>query len=342
MNESSAASRVFIIAEAGVNHNGSLQTALRLVDAAADAGADAVKFQTFKAEQVISRSAPKAAYQRKTTNAAQSQLDMARALELSRDDHCALIEQCSKRSIEFISSPFDLDSIDLLASLGLEQLKIPSGEITNLPYLRRIGGLGKRLILSTGMSTLLEVGDAIDILTEAGAQRECIALLHCNTQYPTPPEDANLRAIHTLTQAFPGMRVGYSDHTLGIEIALAAAAMGAAILEKHLTLDRTMTGPDHAASIEAHELAALVAAVRNIEKALGSGVKHPSPSERENLPVGRKSIVASREIQIGEVFSEDNLAVKRPGTGISPMHWDRIIGARASRSYNADDLIQSE
>lgn len=330
--------KTFIIAEAGVNHNGSLELARKLIDVAVEAGADAIKFQTFKAERVVNRYAPKAEYQKKTTIADESQLEMIKKLELDAVAHSVLIDYCKKKKIRFLFSPFDLESIDLLNKLGLDIFKIPSGEITNLPYLRKIGALEKKIILSTGMADLGEIEDAFDVLIKAGTARENITILHCNSEYPTPMRDVNLRAMHTIARAF-GVSVGYSDHTLDIEISVAAVAMGATIIEKHFTLDKNMTGPDHKASLEPDELTAMVKAIRNIEKALGNGIKKPSPSELKNKPIARKSIVAARNIRKGEPFTEENLTIKRPGIGTSPMRWDELIGKRAHRNYRKDDLI---
>jgi N,N'-diacetyllegionaminate synthase len=331
--------KTFIIAEAGVNHNGSLELAKKMIDAAVEAGADAVKFQTFNAEKVVSKYAPKAEYQKKTTIADESQLEMVKKLELDAVAHRTLIDYCKKKNLRFLSTPFDLESVDLLNELGLDIFKIPSGEITNLPYLRKIGALKKKTFLSTGMASLGEIEDALDVLTGAGTKLKDITVLHCNTEYPTPLEDVNLRAMLTIKDAFPGVNIGYSDHTLGIEIPIAAAAMGATIIEKHFTLDRTMEGPDHRASLAPDELKAMVTAIRNIEKALGNGIKKPSPSELKNKPIARKSIVAARNIQKGESFTEENLTVKRPGTGIGPMRWDEILGRKASRNFNEDEII---
>ncbi len=331
------AHQVFIIAEAGVNHNGDLDIARELIDAAAHAGADAVKFQTFTAADLVRANTPKADYQQQTTGKDESQFDMIRRLELDREAHQHLIDHCRKRDILFLSSPFDLDSIDLLAQLGLPLFKIPSGEITNLPYLRKIGSLDKEVLLSTGMSDLEEIGAAIHTLRAAGLRKQ-ITLLHCNTEYPTPMADANLRAISTLAQTFL-LPVGYSDHTLGIEACIAAAALGATVLEKHFTLDRTMAGPDHAASLDPESLGHLVAAVRNISLALGTGVKIASPSEQKNKPNARKSIVAARHIRQGERFSDANLTTKRPAWGLSPMLWDSLVGTIADRDYAKDDFI---
>jgi N,N'-diacetyllegionaminate synthase len=329
---------VFIIAEAGVNHNGSIGNAYRLIDVAVESGANAVKFQTFRAESLVSKSAKKADYQKQTTNESESQFEMIKKLELDVDTHKKLIKYCNEKNIIFLSSPFDHDSIDLLSELGLKIFKIPSGEITNLPYLRRIGALGKQLILSTGMSTLKEVEDALTILVNSGTKRENITILHANTMYPTPMLDVNLNAMQTIQKAF-NIAVGYSDHTLGIEVDIAAATMGASIIEKHFTLDKTMKGPDHKASLEPEELKAMIVAIRNIEKALGDGIKMPSSSEKPNIAVARKSIVANQTIKVGEIFTEENIIVKRPGNGISPMKWDEIIGSVADKDYQADELI---
>jgi N,N'-diacetyllegionaminate synthase len=329
---------VFIIAEAGVNHNGSIELAFKLIDAAVEAGVDAVKFQTFKAENLVSKNTQKAEYQKQTTNPLESQLDMLKKLELDVDVHKKLIRYCNAKGIMFLSSPFDHDSIDLLNELGLKIYKIPSGEITNLPYLRRIGSLAKQVILSTGVSTLKEVGDALAILVDSGTKKENITVLHANTMYPTPMEDVNLNAMLTIQKEF-GVAVGYSDHTLGIEVDIAAVAMGASCLEKHFTLDKTMDGPDHKASLEPEELKAMVGAIRNIEKALGSSEKKPSPSESVNIKVVRKSIFANQNIKKGDLLTDKNIAVKRPGGGISPMQWDEVIGTISSKDYNADELI---
>ena len=330
--------KVFIIAEAGVNHNGSIELAKKLIDAAAEAKADAVKFQTFKTELCVSKNAKKASYQEQTTGKDESQFEMIKKLELSSHAHEELIEHCKFKNIMFLSTPFDSDSIELLDGFGLEIFKIPSGEITNLPYLRQIGRLNKKIILSTGMANLGEVEAAINVLTQSGTDRENIALLHANTQYPTPMQDVNLKAMLTMKEAFK-LDVGYSDHTLGIEVPIAAAALGASIIEKHFTLDKNMQGPDHRASLEPSELKAMVEAIRNIELALGNGVKKASPSESENINVARKSIVAKTGIKKGEIFSEKNLCAKRPGNGISPMRWDETIGKTAQKDYKQDELI---
>jgi N,N'-diacetyllegionaminate synthase len=330
--------RTLIIAEAGVNHNGDLGLAKQLIDVASEAGVDLVKFQTFNADRQVTRAAKKADYQIQNTDSKESQHEMLRRLELTEDMHHELIVHCAARKIGFFSSGFDIESVDLLLSLGQDQIKIPSGEITNLPYLRHIGRLGKVVILSTGMATLGEIEAAIDVLEQAGTPRASMTVLHCTTEYPTHMAEVNLRAMQSIHKAF-GVAVGYSDHTPGIEVAIAAVALGASVIEKHFTLDRTLPGPDHKASLEPQELKAMVIAIRNIEQAVGDGIKRPCPSEIKNMAVARKSIVAARPIHPGEVFSEDNLVVKRPGTGLSPMLWDTVIGQRATRSYAADDLI---
>lgn len=329
---------VFIIAEAGVNHNGSIELAKKLIDAAVEAGADAVKFQTFKAENLVSKNASKAEYQKETTGSEESQFDMIKKLELDLDTHRELISYCAERNIMFLSTPFDLDSIEMLNNLELKIFKIPSGEITNLPYLRKIGSLKKQVILSTGMANIDEIEDALDILITAGTSKENITVLHANTMYPTPMKDVNLRAMLTIGERFD-VAFGYSDHTLGIEVDIAAVAMGATVIEKHFTLDNTMEGPDHKASLEPDELIAMVKSIRNIEIALGSDVKKPSESEKPNMKITRKSIVANSDIKKGELLTENNLAVKRPGSGISPMKWDDIIGSAASKDYEKDELI---
>lgn len=333
--------KTYIIAEAGVNHNGSLDMAFQMIDAAVAAGADAVKFQTFKAEKVITVNAPKASYQKETTGSDESQLKMVKGLELNEMAHIQLCQYSQHKGIQFMSTPFDLESIDLLNRLGLKIFKIPSGEITNLPYLRKIGSLKKRLILSTGMADLGEIEDALNVLTEFGTPLGSITVLHCNTEYPTPFEDVNLNAMLTIKYAFPGIAIGYSDHTAGIEVPIAAVAMGATVVEKHFTVDRHLPGPDHKASLEPDELRDMVRAIRNIEKALGSGVKKPSQSELKNKPVARKSIVASQRIKKGDTFTEKNITVKRPGTGITPMNWDDIVGRKATKHYLKDELIET-
>ena len=333
-----SANKVFIIAEAGVNHNGSIELAYKLIDIAVEAGADAVKFQTFKAENLVTKSADKADYQKQTTDESESQFEMIKKLELDFDIHKKLINYCKEKDIMFLSTPFDHESIDLLNELQLQIFKIPSGEITNLPYLRHIGLLNKKVFLSTGMSNLQEAGDALTVLINSGTLKENITVLHANTMYPTPMEDVNLNAMQTIHKEF-GVAVGYSDHTLGIEVDIAAVAMGASIIEKHFTLDKAMEGPDHKASLEPEELKAMVSAIRNIEKALGSNEKILSPSEEVNLNIARKSIVASCPIRKGELLSEKNISTKRPGTGISPMKWDEIIGTIATKSYQMDESI---
>ena len=327
-----------VIAEVGVNHNGSLSTAIELINVAAEAGVDIVKFQTFTADAIVLRSTEKAEYQKKMTNPSESQYDMIRKLEFDRDAHLELMACCEQKEVEFLSSPFDHKSIDLLDDLGLKRFKIPSGEITNLPYLRHIGRMGKPVIVSTGMANLTEVENVLNVLEISGTAKNKITVLHCNTEYPTPMKDVNLKAMLTMRDEL-GVAVGYSDHTLGIEVPSAAVAVGAAVIEKHFTLDRTMPGPDHAASLDPDELKDMVAAIRNIEKAMGDGVKTPSPSEIKNIPIARKSIVAKKIIKKGERFSEENLTVKRPGTGISPMEWDAFLGKSADREYQMDDLI---
>jgi len=330
--------KVFIIAEAGVNHNGSIKLAKNLIDVAVESGADAVKFQTFKAENIVSKNTEKAEYQKKTTDASESQFDMIKTLELDIETHKELIAYCQEKSIIFLSTPFDHDSINLLSDLGLGIFKIPSGEITNLPYLRHIGSLKKQAILSTGMSTLQEVGDALDVLINAGTLKANITVLHANTMYPTPMEDVNLNAMSTMQKEF-GVAIGYSDHTLGIEVDIAAVAMGATVIEKHFTLDKAMDGPDHKASLEPEELKSMVGAIRNIEKAMGGFEKTPSPSESININIVRKSIVANQKISKGDILTDKNITTKRPGNGISPMRWDDIIGTVAVKNYKLDDLI---
>ena len=331
--------KTLIIAEAGVNHNGDLAMARKLIEVAANAGADRVKFQTFSADRLVTTKASKADYQIQASDAGESQHTMLRRLELTRGMHDELISHCESQGIQFFSTGFDVESIDLLVRLGLDSFKIPSGEITNLPYLRHVGGYGKPVILSTGMASLGEIEAALTALERAGTLRNQITVLHCTTEYPAPMADVNLRAMLTIRDAF-GVAVGYSDHTQGIEVAIAAVALGASVIEKHFTLDRSLPGPDHKASLEPNELKAMVAAIRNVEQALGTGSKFASPSEIKNRPVSRKSIVAARAIEQGEIFSIDNLAVKRPGTGISPMRWDEIVGRKAPRSYGRDELIE--
>ncbi len=332
-------SKVVIVAEAGVNHNGSFEMACRLADEAKRAGADYVKFQTGIPENVISVRAEQAEYQKHNTGTSESQLDMVRKIMLRPDDFKPLKEYCDSIGIRFLSTPFDLDSIDILKPLEMDLWKIPSGEITNLPYLRKIASMGQPVVMSTGMSRLGEVDDAVGVLLDGGLTLDMITLLHCNTEYPTPYTDVNLRAMLTLRDAI-GCRVGYSDHTLGIEVPVAAVAMGAEVIEKHFTLDKTLPGPDHVASLEPAELKAMVSAIRHTEAALGSGRKDVSPSERKNIAIARKSIIAARPISKGERFSHDNLTVKRPGNGISPMLWDTVVGLEAPRDFEPDELIE--
>ena len=331
--------KVLIIAEAGVNHNGDMQLARQLIEVAAEAGVDVVKFQTFKADKLATSKATKASYQQQTTDKAENQQSMLKRLELTFDQHQQLISHCVNSGIEFLSTAFDDPSIDLLNKFNLKRLKIPSGEITNLPYLRRIGELGKPLILSTGMANMGEIEAALAVLETAGTNRAQITVLHCTTEYPAPMAEVNLRAMQTVGKAFD-VAVGYSDHTAGIEVPIAAVALGATVIEKHITLDQNLPGPDHKASLEPKEFAAMVRAIRNIEQALGDGIKRPTASEAANLQVVRKSLVASRAISIGELFSAANITAKRPGTGISPMRWDELIGRAATRAFAPDELIE--
>lgn len=330
---------IVIIAEAGVNHNASLQTALELVDVAVDAGASCVKFQTAVPELVVTAFAEKAEYQKVTTNSSESQLDMTRRLHLPLKDFKVIADYCSKKGIAFLSTAFDLVSVAFLGSLGQRLWKIPSGEITNLPYLRAVASRADEIILSSGMCTIGDIEAALDALEQAGVPRGRLTVLHCNTEYPTPMVDVNLRAMLTIRDAF-GVAVGYSDHTSGTEVAIAAVALGATVIEKHFTLDRNLPGPDHKASLEPDELKAMVTGIRNIEQAMGDGIKRPSPSETKNKQIARRSLVASRTIRAGEVFSEANLAVKRPGTGLSPMRWDEVLGRKAPRDFAPDELIE--
>ena len=332
---------LIIIAEAGVNHNGSIEIAKNLIDVAVDAGADFVKFQTFKADSIVTKKADKAGYQKKFTKKNESHFEMIKRLELDKPAHEELISYCAQKNIQFLSTAFDHDSIELLAELNIPLFKIPSGEITNLPYLRHIGGLGKPVIMSTGMATLVEVKAAMDVLIDAGLEKNDLTILHCNTEYPTPMNDVNLRAMMSIRDEL-NVKVGYSDHTLGIEIPIAAVALGATVIEKHFTLDRNLPGPDHSASLEPDELKKMVQAIRNIEVALGDGIKKPSASESKNIPIARKSIVAARTIKKGEVFTSENLAVKRPGNGVSPMMWDDYIGKIANKDYYLDEVISNE
>lgn len=332
--------KTLIIAEAGVNHNGSVELAKQLIDAAAEAGVDYIKFQTFKTENLVSRQAVKAEYQKRNTGETDdSQFSMLKKLELSPEQHVELMDYCREKKVRFFSTAFDLDSIDLLSELGLEMWKIPSGEITNYPYLKKIARQGKPVILSTGMSDLQDIANALEVLEKYGVIREQITVLHCNTEYPTPFADVNLRAMETIWEQL-GVKVGYSDHTVGIEVPIAAVALGATVIEKHFTLSRTLEGPDHKASLEPGELKAMVSAIRNIEMALGNGEKKVTESEAKNKAVARKSIVAAREIKAGELFTEENISVKRPGNGISPMEWENVLGQCASRDFQADDLIE--
>jgi N,N'-diacetyllegionaminate synthase len=331
--------KIFVIAEAGVNHNGDIRLARKMIALAARAGADAVKFQAFKAKNLASKYAPKADYQKQATGASESQQEMLKGLELSRSAHARLLKYAAKNKITYLCSPFDLEGIDLLAELGLKTLKIPSGEITNLPYLKKIGALRKEIILSTGMANLNEIKTALSVLAEAGTPKEKITVLHCNTEYPTPFEDVNLLAMLTIRDKLR-VNVGYSDHTPGTNIPIAAAALGAKVIEKHFTLDKNMPGPDHKASLGPDELSVMVKAIRNIEKALGDGIKRPSASEIKNIPIARKSIVAKKDIGKGEAFTKNNITIKRPGSGVSAMLWDKVIGRRAKKGFKEDELIE--
>lgn len=331
---------VIIIAEAGVNHNGSIEMAKKLIDAACDCDVDYVKFQTTKGpEAITSKFAQMADYQKKNLNQDESQLEMLRKILLRMEDFEELNTYCGKQGVKFMSTPFDLESVDFLAGLNMDYMKIPSGEITNLPYLRKIAKLHIPVIMSSGMCTLGDIEAAMNVLTNNGLSESEISLLHCNTEYPTPFEDVNLRAMLTLKQCF-GVRVGYSDHTKGIEVPIAAVAMGAEIIEKHFTLDRSLPGPDHVASLEPQELKAMTDAIRNIEKAIGTGLKKVTASEQKNIAIARKSIIAARNIKAGELFTDENLTAKRPGNGISPMRWDEVIGKTAKRDFAEDELIE--
>lgn len=330
-------SNVFIIAEAGVNHNGCIENAKKLIEKAKDSGADAVKFQTFKAEQVMSKFAEKAEYQKENTGSEETQLDMVKKLELSFDEFNMLRDYCVEVGIRFMSTPFDHDSIDFLDTLGMDTWKVPSGEITNLPYLIKIAQLKKPVILSTGMSTMEDIENAIAVLKEHGVVD--LTVLHCTTEYPTPFSDVNLNAMLSIKEKF-NVKVGYSDHTKGIEVPIAAVALGATVIEKHFTLDSSMEGPDHKASLEPNELKQMVDSIRHIELALGTGEKKPAESEIKNMTIARKSIIAKTDIKAGEVFTEENLTVKRPGNGISPMKWFEILGKVAIRDFNEDELIE--
>lgn len=327
----------FIIAEAGVNHNGSFELAKKLVDKAVWAGADCIKFQTFNSKNLVSKNAQKAEYQKKTTDSSESQLDMLKKLELSKEEFVELRDYCNQKEIMFLSTPFDLESIDFLASIGVKTWKVPSGEITNYPFLRAIGKRKESVIMSTGMCTLDEVRDAIEVLKTFGTSD--ITLLHCTTEYPAPYDSVNLKAMLTLENEF-GFKVGYSDHTKGIEIPVAAVAMGASVIEKHFTLDKNMEGPDHKASLEPDELKQMVQSIRNVELALGDGIKKPSEAEKKNIAIARKSIVAACEIKKGEIFTEENLTAKRPGNGISPINWAEVLGKIAKRDFSEDELIE--
>lgn len=334
-------SHTIIIAEAGVNHNGSIELAKKLVDKAKDAGVDYIKFQTFKASKLVTKAAQQAEYQQRNIGKeGDSQYLMLKKLELSQNDHEILIDYCHQMGIKFFSTAFDIDSIDYLHSLNLGLWKIPSGEVTNYPFLKRIAAFNEPTILSTGMCEMEDVRAAVNALFKNGLSKENLILLHCNTEYPTPFEDVNLKAMDALRDEF-GVEVGYSDHTKGIEVPIAAIALGAAVIEKHFTLDRNMEGPDHKASLEPEELKAMVSAIRNIEKAVeGDGTKHISESERKNIAIARKSIVAAKEIKKGELLSEENLTVKRPGTGISPMHWEDVIGTKAIRDFKEEEMVE--
>lgn len=331
---------VIIIAEAGVNHNGDINKAFKLIDVAVNAGVDYVKFQTFKAENLVSRIAKKADYQiENTQNDSDNQLEMLKKLELSHAQHEQLIQYCEEKKIKFFSTAFDLTSLDFLAKIGLKIVKVPSGEITNLPYLKKAASLFEEVIISTGMAMMDEIKDALNVFLDAGIAKDKITILHCNTEYPTPMKDVNLKAMLAIEKEF-GVKVGYSDHTLGIEVPIAAVALGATIIEKHFTLDKNLPGPDHAASLEPQELLAMCKAIRNIELALsGNGVKEPSESEMKNIVIARKSIVAKVNIEKGTVFTEENITTKRPGNGISAMKWDEVLGKTAMRNFNEDDLI---
>lgn len=332
-------SKVLIIAEAGVNHNGSMQVAKQLVDKAVEAGVDIIKFQTFKSAQLVSKAAKQAEYQQRNTGKKdEGQLAMLKKLELSEDDHYELIRYCKERNIRFWSTAFDMESIEFLHSLDMGLWKIPSGEITNYPYLRKIAQYHEPVILSTGMCELSDIEAAIRVLLEFGIYKEQITVLHCNTEYPTPYQDVNLKAMLEIGETF-GVKTGYSDHTKGLEVPIAAVALGATVIEKHFTLDRNMEGPDHKASLEPNELKSMVSAIRNIEQALGTGHKTVSESERKNMEIARKSIVASCPIRKGEVLTEDNLTVKRPGNGISPMRWNEVIGTIATKDFAEEDII---
>jgi N,N'-diacetyllegionaminate synthase len=331
--------KTIIIAEAGVNHNGDIKIAKKLIDIASEAGVDYVKFQTFKADKISTKYGKKADYQDRNIKNLDSQYDMLKKLELDEDTHRDLIKYCNSKRVKFLSTAFDLDSLELLNQLGIRLAKIPSGEITNYPFLKRVAQLFSNVILSTGMSTLNEINKAVKVLLKFGINKENLTILHCNTEYPTPMSDVNLKGMLHIQTEF-GVKVGYSDHTLGIEVPIAAVALGARVIEKHFTLDRNLLGPDHKASLEPNELNQMVESIRNIEKAIsGTGIKEPSISELKNKLVIRKSIVAIKSINKGETFNDNNIGVKRPGTGISPMRWDDIIGQTSSKDFNVDDII---
>ena len=332
--------RTLIIAEAGVNHNGDIAKAKALIDKGAEAGVDYVKFQTFKAEKLVTKQAQRASYQDKNTQNNDSQYEMLKKLELSQALHQELMDYCNQKGVKFLSTGFDSESLVFLAQLGITIAKVPSGEITNLPYLRQVASLFPEVILSTGMVTIDEIKDAVKVLIDNGVSKDKIIILHCNTEYPTPMEDVNLKAMLHIQREL-GLPIGYSDHTLGIEVPIAAVALGATVIEKHFTLDKTLPGPDHKASLEPNELKAMVSAIRNIEKAIGgSGLKEVSKSEEKNKPIARKSIVAATDIKKGDIFTPENLTVKRPGSGISPMQWDEVIGKEAKRDFQEDELIE--
>ena len=332
--------KTIIIAEAGVNHNGNIKTAKQLIDIAAEAGVDYVKFQTFQASKLVTKVAARASYQVVNTQNKDTQYEMLKALELTHDDHLILIEYASKKGVQFFSTAFDLDSLDYLKSLGLNIAKIPSGEITNYPYLKKIARLFPNIIMSTGMANIKEIKAAFHVLIDNGAKQENIIILHCNTEYPTPMEDVNLKAMLHIQRELD-VKIGYSDHTLGIEVPIAAVALGAGVIEKHFTLKRNLPGPDHKASLEPQELKAMVSAIRNIELAIGgTGIKNPSPSELKNIDVARKSIVAIKPILKGEIFTDENLGIKRPGNGISPMKWDEVVGKKSERDFIEDEMIE--
>jgi len=331
--------KVTVIAEAGVNHNGDLNVAKKMIEVAAEAGADYVKFQTFTAEELVTPDAFLASYQKNNSGRGGGQYEMLKRLELKRDDHLTLIRHAEICNIKFLSTAFDLPAIDFLSKLGMDLVKIPSGEITNYPYLCAVSKLNKDIVLSTGMSTLGEVEMALEVLTREGIKLSQITLLHCTTEYPAPLEEVNLKVLETLRTAF-GVQVGYSDHTMGIEVPIAAVSLGATLIEKHFTLDRGLSGPDHLASLEPGELKAMICAIRSIEKALGDGIKRVTQSERANIPVARKSLVAKKDIKLGEIFTDENIGVKRPGTGISPMRYLEVIGKVAKKDFYANQIIE--